>query len=552
MKNNLKPWRSYIHLYRRQYGVFLLSVGLSLLQSLLVVPITLLVRIVFDRVLPGRDFRQLATLCAVIFALFILNGALTLWTRYLSLKMTKRVIKDIRNRIVAKFYLLPRHYFTETDRITLHACIVQDTFRLDVMSNALVAQLLPALLISSGLVLVLLSLDRALFFLVLALAPLLVIIGKTMGRALRKKVNTYHRYFEMFSKRVMVLLNCIDLTRASVFEANEIEAQGRLHDQLEKKSLDQAWFGAFFTILNEVSTSAFAVVVMLCGGFRMFRGSLTLGGLFAFFAALGLLKKHVVTIAAVLPSVIEGMESLRSVFAFLNQGSSLPYSGTGRLEFRGNIRFESVSFSYGRQALLKKISFSLAPGKTVCLLGRNGSGKSTLVNLIFGFYRPRHGMITAEGKAYERIDLRDVRRSIGVVFQDAPVFPGTIRENVCYGAAAYCAGGLETVLELCGCKGFIDKLPQGLETIIENKHEKLSGGEFQRLAIARALLGNKKLIIMDEPSTHLDRSVLNDIIGNLKKHRPDISLLVISHLDEVAMCADEIFKISDGKLICMN
>ncbi len=548
MKNNLKPWQPYIRLYQGQYWNFLLGTALSMLQSLLAVPITLLVRIVFDRVLPGRDFRQLATLCAVIFGLFVLNGTLTLWTRHLSLKTTKRVIKDIRNRIVAKFYTLPRHYFTETDRITLHACIVQDTFRLDVMSNALVAQLLPSLLISSGLILVLLYLDPPLFLVVMALAPLLVIFGRTVGRALRKKVNIYHRYFGMFSKRVMVLLNCIDLTRASVSEAREIGAQGRLHDQLEKKSLDQAWFGAFYTILNEASTSAFAVVVMLYGGFRVFRGSLTLGGLFAFFAALGLLKKHVVTIAAVLPNVIEGMESLRSVFAFLNEEMSLPYSGTGRLEFKGNIRFESVSFSYGRETLLENISLSLDPGKTVCLVGANGSGKSTMVHLILGFYRPRHGVITADGHAYEQIDLRDVRRSVGVVFQDALIFPGTIRENVSYGAAAHAGTELETVLELCGCKGFIDKLPQGLETIIENKHEKLSGGEFQRLSIARALLGDKKLIIMDEPSTHLDRSVLNDIIGNLKKHRPDISMLIISHDDEITVLADDIFKINDGKL----
>ena len=547
MKGKMQPWGQYVRLYRGQYRKFLLSVALAILQSLVVIPITLLIRVVFDGVLPEKDFRRLVMVCAVIFGLFILNGALTLWTRHISLKTTKRVITHIRDSIVAKIYALPRQYFTETDRMTLHACIVQDTFRLDVMSNALVAQLLPSLLVSSGLCLVLLHLDPPLFLVAMAIAPLLVFFGKQVARALREKVNAYHRHFEAFSKRVMVLLNHIDLTRASVCEANEIREQGRLHEKLEKKGFDQAWFGAFYVLFNETATSASAMAIMIFGGYRVMQGSITIGKLFAFFAALGLLKKYLLTVSGVMPGIIEGMESLRSVFAFLNEERSLPYSGTGRLEFKGGIRFESVSFAHGRGKLLENISFALAPGKAVCIVGPNGSGKSTIVNLILGFYRPREGVIRAEGRAYEEIDLRDVRRSVGVVFQDAFVFPGSIRENVCYGSAGCSQERLEATLELAGCREFIAKLPEGLETYIENKHEKLSGGEFQRLAIARALLGDNKLIIMDEPSTHLDRCVMTNIIANLKTRRADISLLIISHDGEVAGSADEWVRIADSR-----
>jgi len=548
MKSKTKPWGAYIRLYKGQYRNFFLSIALSILQSLVVIPIALLIRIVFDNVLPGKDFKQLVILCFIISGLYILNGALTLWTRYISLKTTKRVIKNIRNMIVNKFYTLPRQYFTEIDRIKLHACVVQDTFRLDVMSNGLVAQLFPSVLISSGLFFVLLYLDPPLFLIVMAISPLLVFFGKYVGRALREKVNTYHRYFEIFSKRVMVLLNYIDLTRISVSEKNEIREQGKLHEKLEKKSFDQAWFGAFYRIFNETTTSAFGLVIMMFGGYRVINGLITIGELFAFFTALGLLKKYIVTISSVIPNIIEGKESLRSVFCFLNEEMSLPYSGTDNLEFKGGICFESVSFSYGQGRLLEKISFSITPGRTICIVGPNGSGKSTIVNLILGFYRPQRGVIKADGQEYEKIDLRDVRRSVGVVFQDVLIFPGSIRENITYGTDECSETRLETILELSGCKGFIDKLPEGLETYVENKREKLSGGEFQRLSIARALLGDNKLIIMDEPSTNLDRCVLNDIIGNLKKHRADISLLIISHNDEVALSADEILKLNEGKL----
>lgn len=548
----MRLWKSYIRLYKGQFRKFFLSIFLSIAQSLIVIPITLLVRLIFDKALPEKDFRQLIILCVTISILYILNGTITLWTRYISLKMTKNVIKIIRNTIINKFYLLPRQYFTEIDRMKLHAGIVQDTFRLDVMSNGLIAQLFPSMFISTGLLVVLLFLDLSLFLMVITITPILVIFGKLIGRVLAGKVNTYHRYFEMFSKRVMVLLNYIDLTRVSVSEEDEIKEQGELHEKIEKKSFDQAWFGAFYTIFNETTTSAFGLAIMIFGGYRVINGLMTLGKLFAFFTALGLIKKYVVTISGVIPRVIEGSESLRSVFNFLNEEMEMPYSGTENIEFRGEIVFESVDFSYNKGKLLENISFSITPGKAVFITGPNGSGKSTIINLILGFYEPQSGTIRADDKDYRLIDLRDIRRSIGVVFQDTIIFPGSIRENITYGSGTFSEKELESVLEISGCREFIEKLPDGIETYIENKRERLSGGEIQRISIARSLLGDNRLIIMDEPSTYLDRLILKKIITNLREKRGDISLLIISHNEELIGIADEIFRIDDGRMVIID
>ena len=545
----MRIWKSYISFYKGQYFKFVLAISLSVLQSVIIVPIALLVRSVFDHALPEKNFSQLVTLCIIISILYIVNGGITLWTRHISLKTTKRVIRVIRNRIINKFYLLPKKYFTEIDRMKLHAGIVQDSFRLDVMSNGLVAQLLPAAFISTGLTLILLYLDLSLFLLVMIISPFLIIFGKFAGRILVGKINIYHRYFETFSKRVMVLLDNIDLARVSVTEKEEIREQGELHERIEKKSFDQAWFGAFYRILNETFTSSFGVVIMIFGGYRVINELMTIGDLFAFFTALGILKKYVVVISSVIPKVIEGNESLRSILEFLNEKMELPYSGTEKLAFKGEVVFESVSFSYDRGKLLENISFSIKPGEVVCITGPNGSGKSTIVNLILGFYRPESGGLRADGIKYEMIDMKDIRKSTGVVFQEMILFPGTIRENIVYGAGEYSEEDLKKVVELSGSREFIDKLPDGLETYIENKHERLSGGEAQKISIARSLLGDKKLIILDEPSSNLDKTSLNKIIGNLKKHMADRAILIISHKSEFAAITDKILEISGSTLI---
>ena len=138
-----------------------------------------------------------------------------------------------------------------------------------------------------------------------------------------------------------------------------------------------------------------------------------------------------------LPKIIEGNESLRTVFNFLNEERKLPYSGIENISFGGGISFESVCFSYNKMKLLENVSFSITPGEVVCITGPNGSGKSTIANLILGFYKPQSGIIKADSRDYKLIDLRDVRRSVGVVFQDTIIFPGTIRENIIYGAVNY-------------------------------------------------------------------------------------------------------------------
>jgi len=165
-----------------------------------------------------------------------------------------------------------------------------------------------------------------------------------------------------------------------------------------------------------------------------------------------------------------------------------------------------------------------------------------------GFFRPSEGAVFADDVPYEKIDMISLRRSIGVVLQDSIIFPGTIRENIMYGHRDYDQSKLEKILKISMCNEFLKELPEGINTFIKDKRERFSGGEIQRLSIARALIGDNKLIIMDEPSTYLEKDILKNILNNIKNSFPQVSILFISHEKNVAGIADVVFEIRNNTL----
>jgi ATP-binding cassette subfamily B protein len=525
-----------------------LTVLLSVVQSVVVVPIALIVRLIFDEAIPKKDIPRLITMCLIILAFYILSGGLTLWTRFLSLDTTKKAIQRLRDEMVKKIYSLPRSFFSQTDRMELHTRVVQDTLRVDIMSNALVALFLPSLLISIGLMAILIYLNVILFLILIVIVPLLFIFNKLMGRQLKKKVNSYHRFFEVFSKRISLILEAMDLTRIQSWEKQEMAEQKNVHENLRERSCSQAWFNAAYQVIQKTTIVSMGSLILATGGIFIIKTKITLGELVSFFATLGLLRNYLITLSGTIPGIVEGHESLKALHEIMTMPAGLPYQGKQKIRFRGEIAFQGVDFSFDSRQVLNNISFTLPSHRVTCLQGPNGAGKTTIANLILGFYRPERGQILADGRPYDQLDLVHLRRFFGVVQQDPIVFPGTLYENITYGHSRITKEKLQQVLKWTLCEEFIEKQPQGLSTPITVKGHLLSGGEIQRLSLARALLGDHKLLILDEPSNHLDRDVIRNIVMNIKKMMPCPTLLMISLDQNVARLADSIVVLKNGHI----
>ena len=546
---NVPAWRDYARFYQGSRQALLFTILVSVGQSLLVLPIAMLVRYAFDTVIPNRDSGLLVLIGAGILLLYVANAGVTLWVRHRTLTLTKIVIRRLREELLAKLYTFSRSYYTDVDRGKLHASIVQDSERLDVMSNALVAQLLPAIVTSVALSAVLVILNWLLFLVMMGITPLLFLASARMGGRLRESIKTFYRSFQTFSKGTLFVLQMMDLTRIQSGERFELDRQKAHLEDLRLTSAATAWLSAALGLFQYTAVVSAGIIILIIGGLSVARGSMTLGQLLSFYVAFGLLGTYLQTIGGAVPLVIAGNQSLTTLFNILRAEDEAPYSGSTRIAFQGKVSLESVTFHYKDQPVLYDVSLTLRPGAIVAIVGPNGAGKSTIVNLILGFYRPQHGQLRADGHPYSELDLADLRRQMGVVMQDPIIFAGTILENITYGDPDLSAERVAAAARMATADEFIQGLPSGYETFVGEGGALLSGGQRQRIAIARALARQPRVLILDEPTNHLDRAAVRQVMANLRGIDTLPATLIISHDMDVIGDADIVYRLQEGRIV---
>jgi ABC-type bacteriocin/lantibiotic exporter with double-glycine peptidase domain len=543
---NVTAWRYYARAYRGRYAALSGAVLGACGQSLLVLPLVLIVRRIFDSIIPGRQFSLLALAAGAMFLLNLANGALSLWIRSVSLRITKIVIRQIRNDMVDRLYSLPRMFYDNCDRSILHATIVQDTERVDVMSNALVAMALPSALVSFVLCAVLVYLNPVLFGVMACVAPPLYAASRVMGHKVRDRMNQFRRSFDSFSKGILHVLQTMDLTRIQTAEPFESGRQKNRIEELRVTSGSMAWLESAYGLVQSTISVVGSILILIVGGVAVGRGSMSIGDLLAFYVTVSLLSGCVRNILTSVPQIIMGNESLGTLYGLIASRNPPVYQGSRQVDFSGSVVFDSVHFAYKERPVLAGLSMEIEPRSTVAIIGPNGSGKSTIAYLIAGLYRPQQGRILVDGIPYEEADLISLRSSMGFVMQDPILFSGTILENIAYGRPETALEHVVEAAELATADEFIRAMPDGYQTQTGDNGVKLSGGQRQRIAIARALLRRPRLLILDEPTNHLDVEAVHGFLRNLAAMKQRPATLIISHDMEVVRHSDRVYALEGG------
>ncbi len=544
----LAAWRHYLRLYQ---GLKARLVGisfLSLFQATLLIPVAWLIRQAFDRYIPQKDFIGLIHVSLVMLAIYLSSNALILFTRHQTLGITKIAIQRYRDELVQKIFTLSRSYYTQADQQKLHTGIVQDSERLDVMTNAVISHLLPSALMSLALGSILMALDFRLFLLLLVILPVLFLVGRILGRKFRLHVKAFHQKFENFSKGVAFILRMLDLTQLQTAEDLELKRQRQSHLDLRVTSGRMAWLGTAYSLSQNMIIVSASLVILVFGGRAVIQGTISLGDLLAFYFAFGLLREHLRVVYNSIPEILSGSESLLNLFRLMTIQEAHPYRGTRRIDFQGHLEIKKVDFRYESDPILREINLRIEPGQTVALIGPSGAGKSTILNLLLGFYRPEQGTIFADGVSFEDLEMIHLRRQIGILLQDPMLFPGTIRENIGYGMKDPSQSEIQRAAELALAHDFIRELPKAYDSPLGEAGVLLSGGQGQRIALARALLKNPALLILDEPTNHLDTLAVHGIRENIKTHLKGLSILVVSHDERMVREADWIYLLENGRV----
>jgi ATP-binding cassette subfamily B protein len=546
---NLAAWRSFARLLQGTRRLIALSLVIAVGQTLLLIPIAFLVRRAFDVTIPAGDTSQLILMGAGILGLFMASLALGVLTRRLALQATRDSIARLREELTEKILLAPRSYFDRADLGTLHATIVQDTERLEVMTIALVSVLMPGAVISFGLVATLFVIAPALAALLLVVVPAVFIVGRMLNRRVRQGTRCWQRAYDAFSSHTHLALRSATLIRLHGAERSELERRRQQIDELGEKRLAMLWAQNLYSQITAIITAAAGVVVLVVGGVLVSDGSLSLGDLISFYAVLGLLRTQLLSGGLAVPGVIAGRESLGRLETILEEEDNPPYTGTGPVDFAGSVALRGVDFEYvSGRPVLRDVDLEIAPGESVALLGPNGAGKSTIISLIAGLYAPQRGDVLIDGRPLSELDLGQLRRRIGVIEQDSLIFPTTVAENIGFGRPDAGPEEIEAAARRAGAHELITSLPGGYEARVGDDGVLLSGGQRQRIALARALLGSPALLMLDEPTTHLDTAGSRALMESLHSDSDRPSLLIVTHDPLVAAAANRVEQLRDGRL----
>jgi ABC-type multidrug transport system fused ATPase/permease subunit len=543
-----EAWRYYLSFYRPHRGAVAVAVALSVVQALLLVPIGALVGRAFDAHVPHGDVAGLVRTCAAVVALYLASGAIALRVRKLVLRFTKDAVSELRDELTGRLYALPRSFFDRSDSTRLHTVVVTDTERVDIMSNALVAQVLPAALTAALLAAVLLGLSPRLFLVLGAVVPPLYLMRRLLRSRLQRWVRAFHLSFERFSGGVVQMLRTMDLTRSRAAEAGERARRRDAIDDLRSTSAGMAFGWAAFSFVQSTIATAAGVVLLAFGGVLVARGEMTLGVVISFYVVMGLFNAQLRQVFFNVPPIIEGVESLARVHDLARRDEPLPYRGGRRIAFAGGVGLEDVSFRFPRQEVLRRVTLRVEPGEIVAITGPNGSGKTTVANLVLGFYRPDAGRVLADGVPYDELDMPHLRRQLGVLHQDPFLTDGTLAENIAFGRPGLAPAAVQRAAHLATADELAARLPEGLATPVGETGQLLSAGERQKIALARALASPAALLLLDEPTSNLDAASRRTVLARLRALDPRPAILVITHDEEVLAFADRVYLLRDGVL----
>src|SRR5438132_6877188 len=306
--------------------------------------------------------------------------------------------------------------------------------------------------------------------------------------------------------------------------------------------------GSFATII----IGAIGILMILEGGRSVLAGAMTLGDLFMYGIFVGLVAMPLINIASIGTQITEafaGLDRIREIRKLVTEDSEDAARATLD-DVRGDIVFEDVSFAYvAGKDVLKRVSFHAPPGSTTALVGSSGAGKSTLIGLVLAFSRPRAGRVVVDGRDLATIRLAEYRRQLGVVLQDNFLFDGTIAENIAFARPHATREEIEAAARIAHCDDFVRRFDRGYDTVVGERGVKLSGGERQRVSIARAILADPRILILDEATSSLDSESEAAIQDGRRTLRRGRTTFVIAHRLSTIRSADQILVMEGGEIV---
>jgi len=550
--NPSEAWREARELIIAHRWRLLLGGILMIVNRLVGLVLPLSTKFLIDDVIGKRNASRLMPIAVAVGAATLVQAVTSFSLSQILGVAAQGAITDMRKRVQAKVERLPIRYFDSTQTGKLISRIMNDADGIRNLVGTGLVQLTGSIITAIIAIGVLFYLNWRLTSVTIVV---LVAFGSGLAYAFKKLRPLFRARGEIQSEitgRLGESLGGIRIVKAYTAEKREELVFARGAHKLFRNIAQSMTGVSAITAFSAVVVGAIGVVMITVGGRSVLRGEMTIGDMFMYIAFTGLMAMPVIEITSIGTQITEAFAGLDRIREILNmkteddedsQRESLPV-------LRGDVEFNDVSFEYNEGVpVLKNVSFQATAGSTTALVGSSGSGKSTLISLVMNFNQPLSGNIKIDGRELAGIKLRDYRRYLGVVLQDNFLFDGTISDNIRFSKPHATQADIERVAHIAHCAEFVEGFEKRYETIVGERGVKLSGGQRQRIAIARALLADPKILILDEATSSLDSESEALIQEGLKNLRQGRTTFVIAHRLSTIRSADQILVLEEGQIV---
>ncbi len=545
-----------IYLYLKPYQ---LQVGLSILvilfASLLGVLPSMLTGRIIDEGFIGGNFTKLVTLIAASFLVLILTGLVGLLQSYLGSWLSQNIGKDMRNHMYGHLQKLSQGFYSSGKQGEIITRMTSDISGVQSFVTGTLTQTIANLATLTTSMIAMFQLNGALAIVAILIVPLLIFPIKLVGKKRWELTNESQDLNDEANELLNETLSVSGQQLVKLFTKEEAEyaRYSSINENLTTVKIKEATVGRWFRMIAQTFVEAGPMFIYLVGGFMLLVNNhqgLTVGDITVLVALMSRMYRPLMQLMDIHIEFIRSLALFTRIFDYLDMPVDIENKPDATLPttLTGDLSFNAVTFHYNEQSpILKGINFQVNEGETLAIVGPSGAGKSTIFNLIPRLYDVTGGEIKMGGHDIRDLDLHFLRQNIGMVTQETYLFNASIRDNLLYAKSDATEEELIQACKEANIHTFISNLPDGYDTEVGNRGIKLSGGEKQRLSIARVFLKDPKILILDEATSSLDslsEGLIQEALSSLLKNKTS---LVIAHRLSTIMSADKILVLEDGK-----
>lgn len=499
----------------------------------------------------GIDFTKLHKILLTILILYIISALFNYLQGIIMAKISQKYAKDLRSKVDKKVNKLPLKYFDKKTHGEVLSLVTNDIDTISMNLNRSATELITCIVMVIGILIMMFSINFTMTIVTLVILPISLIITSTiMKKSQHHFVNQQDR-LAIVNGKVEEMLSGQNIIKSFNAENKMMKDFEESTNELCESAWKSNFLGGLMHPIMKLVGNLGYVVVAIMGGIYVIEGKITVGNIQSFITYTKNFTNPIANLASIMTELQGMVAACERVFEFLNEKEEEPIKNKVELKnVRGNVVFKNVTFGYDDdKIIINNFSIHVTSGKKIAIVGPTGAGKTTLVKLLMRFYDTNSGEILVDGVNIKNVDRGELRKQFGMVLQDTWLFSGTIMENLRYGRLDATDREVIDAAKMAHVHHFIQTLPDGYNMILNEDTDNISGGQKQLLTIARAILANPKILILDEATSSVDTRteiLIQKAMDELMKNKTSF---IIAHRLSTIKNADLILVLKDGDIV---